>query len=943
MFFAGKSRALVRGVKGWLALCSRRPAMAEADLIHTKFEAQALRRPDSLAVSGPDGVLTYAELEQLSRAAAGQLAAAEGRRGVVAILAERGVRTVVAALACARAGRPFAILDLAYPAQRLTTLIEICRPELLLLAGPSPDLPGCGLPTIEVDLARTDDAALPLPTDVSPDDPAYLLFTSGSTGVPKCIACSHRPLAHFVEWQALTFALGEDDRFSLLSGLSHDPVLRDIFTPLSLGASIHIPTQATITAPGGLLGWFAEVQPTVAHMTPPMGQLLTAAKPGPDRRLGALRYVFWGGDVLRRSLVEATAALAPECESVNFYGSTETPQAASFYRVPAAGLEARAPIGVGIDGFELEMRDGEGGLAPDDETGEIVVRSRFLTLGYVQNGQLPPARPFGDEGCYATGDIGQRGPDGQVAIQGRRDDQVKIRGYRVELGEITACALTSPRVDQAITLNVGDARAVRLCCFVQPGRGAFDAEGLRARFARRLPAYMAPDQIVALTQLPLLPNGKIDRQALITSQIAPSPEPMRLAALTRVEAELVEGWRNFFRSGELAPASSFASLGGDSLSYVSAYLSLEQALGRVPDNWTTMTIVELAALAEPMATRGPFIEIETAILLRAAAISIVVGSHFQLFFSGGAGTSALLWVSGCIFGNLQLREMAHGVTLKPIWRLLKSILLPLYLIELPQFAVKVATHYHPQLSSILLFTDLIDYTGMPISGPDAYHGHEYYLWYIHAVVHIVIAYGLLMLFSKHVLKLRRPALVSAFAAVAVGLAGRFLLPTLLAPEVWTTGVDPVSYFNHAPTTHLATFALAALSGFAGGRWRAAILAASLLYVGLSVPIYGVADSLPIAAVAGLLFMAPKLSVPRVLSTPIYLVAGASFFIYLLQFKFLLVAEHLHLSNLAAWPLAVAGGVAAWSAWNWGSRRIGSVWQAWREEPRRFWRLREQNA
>ncbi|MEJ0066073.1 MAG: AMP-binding protein [Caulobacteraceae bacterium] len=913
--------------------------MAEPALIHAKFEAQALRRPRALAISSPDGALTYAELELLSRdLAARTCASGVSRRGVVAILAERGPRPIVAALACARAGRPFVILDLAYPAQRLAALIDICRPELLLLAGQAPDLPGCDLPTIAVDLEAADARAEPLPVDISPDDPAYLLFTSGSTGVPKCIACSHRPMAHFVDWQATTFGLTEDDRFTLLSGLSHDPVLRDIFTPLSLGASIHIPAQATITAPGALLDWFQQVQPTAAHMTPPLGQLLTAAKLGRGGRLDDLRYVFWGGDVLRRGLVDAMAAIAPNCESVNFYGSTETPQAASFYRLPKVGAEDRTPIGVGIDGFELEIRDEQGRAAA---RGEIVVRSDFLTLGYVEDGRLPKARPPGEGGCYATGDIGQRRADGQVAIQGRRDDQVKVRGYRVELAEITACALKVREVRQAITLNLGTADDVRLCCFFEPKYGRPDVEVLRGRFARDLPAYMVPDQIIALPQLPLLPNGKIDRRALIASQAAPPPEPKRLADLTKIEAALVDGWRDVFRRGEITPASSFASLGGDSLSYVSAYLSLEDALGRVPDNWTTMTIAELAALAEPPAKKSRFIEIETAILLRAVAIAVVVGSHFQLFFSGGAGTSALLWVSGCIFGNLQLREMAHGATLKPIWRLLKSILPPLYLIELPQFLVKLATHYHPQLSSIFLFTDLIDYTGMPVSGPDAYRGHEYYLWYIHAVVHIVIAYAMLMLLAKHVLKLRRPALVSAFAAVAIGLAGRFLLPTLMVPGVWTSGVNPVSYFNHAPTTHLATFALAAMSGLMGSRWRLAILAATLIYVGLSVPIYGAADSLPIAAVAGALFLAPKLSVPRVFSTPIYLVAGASFFIYLLQFKFLLITSHLHLPNLLAWPVAIAGGVAAWSAWNWGSRRIGAFWAAMRIQP--HWPLREQRA
>ena len=122
----------------------------------------------------------------------------------------------------------------------------------------------------------------------------------------------------------------------------------------------------------------------------------------------------------------------------------------------------------------------------------------------------------------------------------------------------------------------------------------------------------------------------------------------------------MESWQAFFGRQAVTAASSFAGLGGDSLSYVSAYLSLEDTLGEVPDNWTTMTIAELAATAQPAgAKRSALVTIESAILMRAVAICVVVGSHFQLFFSGGAGTSALLWVSGSIFGALQLREMDH--------------------------------------------------------------------------------------------------------------------------------------------------------------------------------------------------------------------------------------------------------------------------------------------
>jgi amino acid adenylation domain-containing protein len=908
--------------------------MEQLSLIHARFESRARTQPEALAVASAHGELSYGKLYALSSALAARIARIGSAGDVVAILAERGPQLVVAILACARAGRPFAVLDSAYPASRLVTLAGICRPRLLLLAGcePPADLIALDLPSLAVTLEAppASDAHSP-PVAISPDAPAYLLFTSGSTGTPKCVAVSHRPLTHFVAWQETTFGLGADDRFTLLSGLSHDPVLRDLFTPLSLGASIHIPAQATLTAPGGLLDWFVTTRPTIAHMTPPLGRLLTAA-PATGGRLDGLRHVFWGGDILRQPLIDALTALAPKAESVNFYGSTETPQAAAFFRVRAGAVSDRTPIGAGVDGFTLEIRQEDGRPTEDGETGEIVVRSRFLTLGYVEDGRLPAPRTDQGEGCYATGDVGHRRADGQIVIEGRRDDQVKVRGYRVELAEITACALSAPGVAQAVTLNLGSADEVRLGCFVEADPAAERA--LRDHISARLPAYMVPDAIIALPALPLLPNGKIDRQSLLAQERERNAQRSRpVASMTPVQAALAAHWREIFRRDDIGADGSFASLGGDSLSYVTAYLSIEEVVGRVPEGWTTMSLAELAGAADSGARRSAFAEVESAILLRALAISAVVASHFQLISTGSAATSALIWVSGCLFGGLQLRQAEHQSSLSPIVRLLKSLFLPLLLIEAPQVMIKFAAHYHARFSSVFLYTDLIDYRGMATSGPEAYGGHEYLMWYVHCLIHIVLIMAALIFVFGRLPKVKRPVLAALGAAIALGLIGRFVLTALLVPSAFSRGVDPLSVFNHSPTAHLATFALAALAGFLGGRRRIEMMSAALVFSALGAPLYGLADSIAIATVAGLLLFVPKLSLPRVLSRPVYMIAGASFFIYLLHFKFLALFDHLlHLPALLAWPGAILGGVAAWSAWTWTTQRIDRLWAALGKRP-----------
>ena len=872
-----------------------------APLIHARFEDQARANPDAVALSHALGTLTYGQLEQASRALAARLTP-----GVLTgVLATRGPRLVVAMLACARAGAPFVVLDLAYPLPRLRRMLEVCRPGLLLEAGTPPE----GLSGLPVSLsAEPNDAVL---AAVDPDAAAYLLFTSGSTGEPKCVAVSHHPLVNFVAWQARAFSLEAADRFTLLSGLSHDPVLRDVFTPLSLGASLHIPDQATLTAPGGLARWFAEVRPTAAHMTPPLGQLLTA---GQAPALPDLRHVFWGGDVLRRGLVDAVSALAPNCQSVNFYGATETPQAAAFHRVTTADTDEHLPIGGGIDGFEVLIEDGT-----------VAIRSTFLTLGLVRDGQLPaPAAPTSQ--TYATGDLGEIRADGAVIVRGRADDQVKIRGHRVEMAEVTAAALRAPYVAQAVTLNIGGDTA-RLGLFVQPLNPdlTLDPAALKARLAAALPDYMVPDTVVVLPALPLLPNGKVDRQALVGLAVAHATAAPARAAATPLEKTLVADWSELF-ARPVGVDDSFAGLGGDSLSYVTAYLSLEQALGDVPEGWTTMTLAQLAATTGGEAAKaGVFAWIESAILLRAVAICGVVASHFQLIFTGGSATSALLFVSGYIFGALQLNEMDHQRSLKPLGRLLKGLLLPLFAYELANTALKLVTHEPVRLSGLLLYTDVLDYRGLPADGPNAYGGHDPVMWYVHCIFHVILFYGAVFWLLDRVVKASKPALATAVIVLTVGLLGRFGLPFFFVPDFGRAPLDMMSVFKHAPTTHMATFALAALAGLLKGKGRIAFTVAAALYAAVSSPFYTIGDAAILAPIAALILFAPKLPWPRLLSKPVYMIAGASLFIYLIHFKVLGVWQRVTDAPLVlAWLAAIAAGVVAWSCWTFGMKLLPTL-------------------
>ncbi|MCP4655124.1 MAG: AMP-binding protein, partial [bacterium] len=232
------------------------------------------------------------------------------------------------------------------------------------------------------------------------------------------------------------------DRFPMLSGLAHDPLLRDLFTPLWLGATLVIPDPEEIGNPGWLPEWMRREAISVAHLTPAMGRLLCS---GIAAATPALRYLFFGGEPLRRQDLSRVRELAPEAACVNFYGTTETPQAVGYFVVPAAELRDTVPVGRGIADVQLLVLNPSGGLAGIGEKGEICVRTPHLALGYLDDPELTrerfPANPFaaqaGDR-IYRTGDLGRYLPDGNLEFLGRADHQVKIRGFRVELGEIEA-------------------------------------------------------------------------------------------------------------------------------------------------------------------------------------------------------------------------------------------------------------------------------------------------------------------------------------------------------------------------------------------------------------------------------------------------------------------------------------------------------------------------
>ncbi|MEP7013165.1 MAG: non-ribosomal peptide synthase/polyketide synthase, partial [Acidobacteriota bacterium] len=438
-----------------------------------RFAEHAKLAPERPAILSDERNWTYGELDAASRRIAGRLRNdGIGAGDLVAIYARRSGFLVEAMLGTWRAGAAFLILDAAYPPTRLADCLNQARPRALIEVAVLPaalESEVAGL-SLRCRIAPESNPAVgdPAPDVVNgPDDLAYVAFTSGSTGKPKGILGTHRPVSHFLTWHTETFHLGREDRFSLLAGLSHDPLLRDVFTPLWLGATLCVPGADEMREPGLLLAWLARQKVTAIHLTPALGQLLASATPEREPEvapvLSLLRWAFYGGGALSGGDVARLARLAPEATAVNFYGATETPQAMAWNEVAADAGEGRVPLGRGIDGVQILVLSRAGQLVGRGERGEICVRTPYLAQGYLGDPEAtadrfivnPATRLLSGnpaDRIYRTGDLGRYLLDGTVEFLGRADEQVNVRGYRVELGEIEAALSCHPGIRETVVL-----------------------------------------------------------------------------------------------------------------------------------------------------------------------------------------------------------------------------------------------------------------------------------------------------------------------------------------------------------------------------------------------------------------------------------------------------------------------------------------------------------
>lgn len=470
-------------------------------------------RPDSVAVSAADAVLTYAQLWNRALQLRDQLRAAGVTADhLVGLCVPRSPELVVGALGIFAAGAGYVALDPAQPTERLRFMLRDSGTQVLVA---EPEVGArCGTGQL-VPPPRTDDVdRIRAAAEVlRPSDVAYVVYTSGSTGRPKGALVEHSSLSNLIRWHNTAFVIRSDDRTTLVASPGFDASVWEIWPSLAAGASLHVPPEEFKMDPKRLRDWLLDRGITVTFLPTPLAEAALELD-WPER--APLRYLLTGGDRLRRRPRSGLPFTV-----VNNYGVSEATVVSTSGIVAPAGAEAALPgIGTAIDGVDVLIVDECMDSVPPGTVGELVIRGVSVARGYVGDIELERGRFIPDPGdpngrAYRTGDLVQIGADGQLKFVGRGDDQVQIRGLRVEPAEISAVLDSHPAVRASTVLIDSDRDDPRLNAFVVTVDGGETSDDdLRTHLARQLPRHMIPPVYTRVAELPISVNGKVDRAAL---------------------------------------------------------------------------------------------------------------------------------------------------------------------------------------------------------------------------------------------------------------------------------------------------------------------------------------------------------------------------------------------------------------------------------------------
>ena len=554
----------------------------ESVSIPVRFAEQVVRTPDAVAVSAGTAKLTYRELDERANQLAHRLIGLGVRQDDrVAVLLERSIDLVVAILATVKSGAGYVPVHEGYPADRRQWVVDHSEPVVLLADTTNRDagLP-TGVPTVIVDddPATAEQPVTDPAVPIHPDQLAYVIHTSGSTGHPKGVAVTQRDALRLIfdpQWTPKRHA-----RVLMVAPYAFNVSTFEIWMPLLHGGRIVVAPPGKLT-PELLRGLIVDEAITGIHLTAGLFRVL--AEVAPETFTG-LSEVLTGGDVIAPAAVRRVLDVCPDIVIRAMYGATEATLFSAHHPLTAAWRPSKVvPVGEALSDVTIHILDDRLSPVPPGVEGEIYISGRGVARGYFGSPELTSERfvadPFGGPGArmYRTGDLARR-EDGLIEFVGRANSQVKILGFRIELAEVEAALAGFPGVAHAVVvvreLELGEKRLVG---YVVPEAGEVDLGALRAHVKETLPDYMVPAAFVQLETLPLTPNGKLDRRAM------PAPDFDAVSTFRAPETPAQEALCAIFSSVLEVPKigidDSFFDLGGQSLQAMRLLSRIRSELG----------------------------------------------------------------------------------------------------------------------------------------------------------------------------------------------------------------------------------------------------------------------------------------------------------------------------------------------------------------------------
>ena len=591
-------------------------------LIHELFEQQVKRTPEAVAVQYEDEQLTYAQLNARANRLAHRLRGLRDGAGEalvvpdarVAICVERSLEMVVGLLGILKSGAAYVPVDPEYPQDRIAYVLQDAGAKVLLTQSHLRD----GLPAVEAVVSGSDGSNSGTVHVLLLDDEstyagepeenigrqetgqtsgnlAYVIYTSGSTGLPKGVMNEHRGVVNRLCWMQQAYGLTAEDRVLQKTAFSFDVSVWEFFWTLLNGARLVMARPGGHRDPQYLVETIGQTGITTLHFVPSMLQMFVYALPEGETGCASLQRIVCSGEELPLSLQHACQERLGHAALYNLYGPTEAAIDVTHWTCDAGQQQGYVPIGRPIANTQIYILDAQGQPVPVGVSGEIHIAGDGVARGYLNRVELTAERfvrdPFSEDAdarMYRTGDLGRWRADGAIEYLGRNDFQVKIRGLRIELGEIEARLAEQPQVREAVVLaredGAGDRRLVAYVTARVDGAPAgdtgqtLDIEVLREQLKAMLPGYMVPSAFVVLKEMPLTPNGKVDRKALPAPDLSAQQGSAYEAPQGSLEEKLARVWSGVLGTDSVSRNSSFFDMGGSSMLLIRVQAILEKEL-----------------------------------------------------------------------------------------------------------------------------------------------------------------------------------------------------------------------------------------------------------------------------------------------------------------------------------------------------------------------------